>query len=215
MKGLLLAGILLLTTLQVNAKNLGHRLGGSAIKSLPENSLQVYRAVLLDLQNHKDFIYVEFDIQETLTGELIVMHDDNLQRMVPKETLRNIEQIPFTEIMKLCLIDSPKGLCYRIPTPKEVMIESVKGKLTKPIMIEIKNMTSIGKNNLIKTLNKYKNKLNLNIIISKKRFERMFTRKWCEDFSSNGYFVMETRKRKNPKSNNLCNQLTKEIKTLY
>ncbi len=66
----------------VNAGNLGHRLGGDIYK--PENTLYAYNKALKSLQNKKEFKNVEFDIRESKDGELIVFHDQTINRIVPK-----------------------------------------------------------------------------------------------------------------------------------
>jgi glycerophosphoryl diester phosphodiesterase len=94
MKQLLLATILTLVSLNLHALNLGHRASGGpneTFKDLPENSLTSMKKALLGnvgeraLQFHEDFLYLEFDIQETYDGEIVVFHDKTLKRMIPRQ----------------------------------------------------------------------------------------------------------------------------------
>ena len=78
------------------SRNLGHRVGagsGEFHKDLPENSLIAMKAALIGrdddppgifpLQFNSRFFYMEFDVQETADGELVVFHDKHIKRMIP------------------------------------------------------------------------------------------------------------------------------------
>ncbi len=189
---------------KATAVNYGHRLGADAISCLPENSLQLYRAVLAGLQHEKKFKYAEFDVRETSSGELVVFHDANFDRMTIKRHDSKLENTPFKEVRKYCLKNGPEGSCFQIPTPEEVLEVSVEHRLSKPLMIEIKSISDAGKTNLLTLAEKYKGKLDINFIISEKRFGKMFNEQWCGEFSTYGFIVMQTFKPKNPTTNNLC-----------
>lgn len=95
MRTLILIGLVAFQAMSMGSKspkNLGHRLGsgdGEYHSSIPENSLSALRAAALGvngetpIQYREDFLYYEFDVQETYDGELVLFHDSKLTRMLP------------------------------------------------------------------------------------------------------------------------------------
>ncbi|MCB0349412.1 MAG: hypothetical protein KDD37_11300 [Bdellovibrionales bacterium] len=93
--------ILLLALLQIGFANYGHRGcqdSTSYFNKFPENSmialtecLQGPNAIQLDPR----FTYLEFDVQETFDGKLVLFHDDGLTRIIDKK--ENVEAIKILE----------------------------------------------------------------------------------------------------------------------
>lgn len=111
---------------------IGHR---GASKTEPENTLKSFRKAI-ELQAD----YIEFDIQESKDGEIVVFHDYEISKITSKEGY--IKEMTLEELKQLDVGDGEK-----IPTLQET-IEITKGKIG--LQIEIK-VESIGKK-LIKML---------------------------------------------------------------
>lgn len=104
---------------------MGHR-GASAI--VPENTLKAFEKAI-DLK--ADFI--EFDVQETLDGELVIIHDDDIKRItghdgiISKMTLNELKMLDFGEGEK-------------IPTLEE-LVKLTKNKIKLNCEIKVKGIT--------------------------------------------------------------------------
>ena len=112
----------------MNANNkiiiMGHR---GASKIAPENTLKAFKeAIRLKADS------VEFDVQETLDGELVIIHDDNTLRTTGTEGI--INQMTVKELKKL---DFGKG--ERIPTLIE-LIELAKDKISLNCEIKVEGI---------------------------------------------------------------------------
>ncbi len=171
--------ILLLISTNIYAKNLGHRAGGGKkefYSHLPENSLAALEQSLLELQFEEDFLYLEFDIQETRDGEIVVFHDKTLRRMVnrkqnkealdkiakengfsyikKKMNLIHIYDLTYAQLQTLHLTDHPD---QKIPTLKEFLELSKEIGLRKPMSVEIKYLyTTRVKEKVIKVLEEFR-----------------------------------------------------------
>ncbi|MEM7165572.1 MAG: glycerophosphodiester phosphodiesterase family protein [Planctomycetota bacterium] len=142
----------LLTFTPLTAKNLGHRMGGDVYQ--PENTLYCYQKALAELQDSPEFHYVELDVQETKDGAIVVFHDTKtLKRLVPKssenmavlEPLLRVKKFGAIRIGDLTLAQVQRltlAKNARIPTLKMVLEASIRWKLTKPMLIEIKSLRS-------------------------------------------------------------------------
>lgn len=96
---------------------------------IPENSLAAFdRAV-----NAR--VPIELDVHRTADGEVIVFHDDNLQRMTGVD--RELSRVGFAELADYRLV----GTTERIPRLVEVL-DLVGGRV--PLLIEIKNRGRVG-----------------------------------------------------------------------
>lgn len=94
---------------------------------IPENSILSFLAAI------RRGLPIELDIHVTIDNEVVVFHDDNLQRMTGLNGL--IEEKNLQEIMKIRLLNTEQ----KIPTLKQVL-ELVSGSV--PLLIEIKNKES-------------------------------------------------------------------------
>jgi len=169
---------------QAFAGNLGHRLGSDYHKNLPENSLIVFEASILGwkgiepIMNRKKFKYAELDVSETLDGELIVFHDEDLTRMLPNNSLNSeiyksivlnvynrtgkkkkikdlkVKDLLKSEIQSLWLAGDHR---QHPPTLKQVLDMAKDLEITKPIAVELKYInTNSARDKLISQVLEYK-----------------------------------------------------------
>jgi glycerophosphoryl diester phosphodiesterase len=96
---------------------------------IPENSLLAFEKAVNNNYG------IEFDVQMTADGVLVVFHDDDMQRMTG--VVGDIREKTWEEIRNLRLI----GTQHKIPTFDE-MLNTVAGKT--PLVIEIKTHKNIG-----------------------------------------------------------------------
>ena len=137
--------------------NLGHRLG-ETITEEKENTIE--RMISnWRFQIERRFEYWEFDINETLDGKLIVFHDRELEdgTKIKDQTLEAI-RAKYNYIPELNQLFSMF---------KELNKHTVDGvKLIKPIMVEIKRLSSdAGRNELINSIKGFRATMNSNIAI--------------------------------------------------
>lgn len=105
-------------------RNIAHRGLHRKDKSVPENSLAAFKAAA-------DRGYgVEFDVHLTADNELVVFHDDTLNRMCGVEG--KIHDMTYDELQELKLAGTEEG----IPLLNEVL-EIIGGRV--PIILEIKH----------------------------------------------------------------------------
>jgi len=104
---------------------MGHR-GASAI--VPENTLKAFEKAI-DLKAD----YIEFDVQETLDGELVISHDEDIKRItghngiISKMTLDELKMLDFGESEK-------------IPTLEE-LVKLTKNRIKLNCEIKVKGIT--------------------------------------------------------------------------
>lgn len=96
---------------------------GQHDENLPENSLAAFRRAV------ENGYGIELDLQLSVDGEVMVMHDYNLRRMTGCDKM--LKELTAAELQKLHL----NGTEERVPTLKEVL-DIVKGKV--PLLIELK-----------------------------------------------------------------------------
>jgi len=139
--------LIILLSILANAENLGHRLGGDVYKY--ENTLVCYKKALKNLQQKKNFKYVEFDIRETKDHELVVFHDSKIERVIPKNKhnikilTRVLKKNKFEKIrIKDLTLKELRALSIakdvHVPTLGDILESSIKWNLKKPMHIEIK-----------------------------------------------------------------------------
>jgi len=103
---------------------MGHR---GASKIAPENTLKAFKeAIRLKADS------VEFDVQETLDGEIVIIHDDNTLRTAGTEGIVN--QMTLVELKKLNF-----GNGEQIPTLLE-LIELAKDKISLNCEIKVEGI---------------------------------------------------------------------------
>ncbi|BBM88057.1 glycerophosphodiester phosphodiesterase family protein [Candidatus Uabimicrobium amorphum] len=150
------------------AENWGHRAGVDHYTNLPENSLYILEKSLNTIQDNENFVYLEFDIQETFDGKIVVFHDKKLKRMLPNagdnreifsvlyqkqkfiERMKQlygktpkahdlkIADLTLSELKTLYLNGNKDNLQQRIPELSEFLASCEKHKLIKPMVVEIK-----------------------------------------------------------------------------
>ncbi|OUR96841.1 hypothetical protein A9Q84_10920 [Halobacteriovorax marinus] len=177
----------------ISAKNLGHRAGGGKkeyYSHLPENSLTALEHSIEGIQYRKDFLYLEFDIQETKDGEIVIFHDKYIKRMISykqnkleldriydelglssssrKRHKVKIQQLTFSQLRRLHLTDHPDQL---VPTLSEFIRVSKQQGLIKPMTVELKYIrTDAAKVKVIEMLKEFNESYmkNADIIFEKK-----------------------------------------------
>ena len=112
-------------------------------KMIPENSMLAFKAAI-----EKNYA-IEFDINITKDNQIVVFHDDDLNRLCNKK--ENIEDVSYDFLKDLNLYESNE----KIPLLKE-LLDQVAGKI--PLIIEIKKHKNIGllENILLEMLKEYK-----------------------------------------------------------
>lgn len=90
---------------------------------IPENSLSAFKAALAHGYG------IELDLHLTLDGELIVFHDDTLERLCGRRG--TVEEMTYKELKECCLL----GTSEKIPLFQEVL-SVVDGSV--PLLIELK-----------------------------------------------------------------------------
>lgn len=180
---IILTILIFMSILTAQAKNLGHRAGGGPKeywKSVPENSLLALEYSLIGnkvkeaSQNSDEFLYLEFDVQETYDHKLVIFHDEFIKRMIPNsgynkaiyskilkskafkkrfpkfkriKRFLTIKHFTYEELRQFRL--KGEGL-QSVPTFKSFLELSKKLKLKKPMSIEIKKIrTRAAKEKLI------------------------------------------------------------------
>ena len=110
---------------------------------IPENSMLAFKAAI-----EKNYA-IEFDINITKDNQIVVFHDDDLNRLCNKK--ENIEDVSYDFLKDLNLYESNE----KIPLLKE-LLDEVAGKI--PLIIEIKKHKNIGllENILLEMLKEYK-----------------------------------------------------------
>lgn len=118
---------------------IGHR----GCKNILENTLE---SILYSISLGVDGI--EFDIYSCKTGEIVVNHDENLNRFALKNSFylnnifqKNIKELTWDEISKVDLIDKNKKI-YKIPKLKHVLKNPQVYASKILINIEIKDLIS-------------------------------------------------------------------------
>lgn len=105
-------------------RNFAHRGLHTEDKSVPENSLEAFRQA-------RDAGYgIELDVQLSKDGELVVFHDDTLDRVCGVEG--RVDEKDFAELRELSLC----GTEQRMPLLAEVL-ELINGSV--PLIVELKN----------------------------------------------------------------------------
>ncbi|WP_164848369.1 glycerophosphodiester phosphodiesterase family protein [Halobacteriovorax sp. HLS] len=172
--------ILLLSSCSLFAKNLGHRAGGGKgeyFDYLPENSIAALQASLSTIQDRSDFLYLEFDIQETKDGEIVIFHDKYIKRMISYKQNKQeldiiyneigassfqrrfnnirIAELTFEQLRRLRLTNHPD---QQVPTLDEYLETSKDYGLLKPMSVEVKYLqTDVAKLKVINKLEEFNN----------------------------------------------------------
>ncbi len=201
--------ILLIIPFSGQAKNLGHRSGGGPQefhKDVAENSLLALKFSLegrdgeIPIQDSDEFLYLEFDVQETKDQKLVIFHDKTLIRMIPNigrnrdlyEELLNSEdfkrRIPFyrrfasgLKVSDLYLEDLKRfwlndSFSQKIPTLEEFLNYLEKYQIRKPVAIEIKYLrTDKARAELLRQLSHFnKEYMQKNLITHLEGFDMPF-----------------------------------------
>ena len=112
---------------------------------IPENSIQAFKNAM-----EKNYA-IEFDINITIDKQIVIFHDDDLNRLCNKK--EKIEEVTYDFLKDLKLYESDE----KIPLLKELLVE-ISGKIL--LVIEIKKHKNIGilENKLVDLLENYKGK---------------------------------------------------------
>lgn len=145
-----------------DGENIAHRGLHKADKTVPENSLAAFRAAV------ESGYGVELDVHLTADGELVVFHDDSLQRMCGVEG--RVEDMSLAALRKLKLLGTEEG----IPTLDEVLAV-IGGKV--PIILEIKR----GSHNDELCLRVYETLVNYSGDVCVESFDPTIVRWWYKN----------------------------------
>lgn len=105
-------------------RNFAHRGLHSEDKSVPENSLEAFKQA-------RDAGYgMELDVQLSKDGELVVFHDDTLERVCGVD--KRVDELDYAQLKELSLC----GTQQRIPLFAE-LLQLVDGSV--PLIVELKN----------------------------------------------------------------------------
>ncbi len=104
---------------------IGHR-GASVIA--PENTLKAFKKAI-ELKAD----YIEFDVQETLDGELVIVHDEDIKRITGRDGI--ISKMTLNELK---MLDFGEG--EKIPTLKE-LVKLTKNRIKLNCEIKVEKIT--------------------------------------------------------------------------
>lgn len=135
-------------------KNLvsAHR-GGSGIENYPENCIET-----MDFLFQKGIQIFEIDVAHTKDQQLILMHDNSLQRTSTGR--QDVNQISLNQIKEYFLVDDfGNKTPYKIPT----FTEALQWGYTKPIYFMVDIKKSVSYQQLIEEIRK--NKMQHNVVL--------------------------------------------------
>ena len=118
-----------------------HR-GGSGIKSYPENCIETFDYLF------KNGIQIfEIDVAETKEGNLVLMHDNSLQRTSTGR--QDVNQVTLNQLKEYFLVDDfDNKTSFKIPTFKEAL----KWGKNKPIYFMVDIKKGVDYNDIIKEI---------------------------------------------------------------
>ena len=156
-----------------NLRNIGHRLGASGTKL--ENTVEGLLQSIEKVSNRK-FKYWEFDIRESLDGEIYVFHDDEINT---SEGLIDTDKLTYSEIKEI-------GKKTGVNIPKFTKVVSILESRDEQVMVEVKNLKSDeARRTLISTIS---GKPNWKLMATPERFSNSFPansreywKKYCEE----------------------------------
>ncbi len=156
-----------------NLRNIGHRLGASGTKL--ENTVEGLLQSIEKVSNRK-FKYWEFDIRESLDGEIYVFHDDEINT---SEGLIDTDKLTYSEIKEI-------GKKTGVNIPKFTKVVSILESRDEQVMVEVKNLKSDdARRTLISTIS---GKPNWKLMATPDRFSNSFPansreywKKYCEE----------------------------------
>lgn len=127
----------------LDGKFIAHRGLFSMNGSSPENSLPAFRRAA------EKGLPIELDVHLTSDGEIVVIHDDNVERMTGRDA--SVAELTLAQVQQLSLL----GGSERIPTLKSVLAE-IDGRV--PLVVEVKNEGKVGalEDEVARTLKQYK-----------------------------------------------------------
>ena len=142
-----------------NLRNIGHRLGASGTKL--ENTVEGLLQSIEKVSNRK-FKYWEFDIRESLDGEIYVFHDDEINT---SEGLIDTDKLTYSEIKEI-------GKKTGVNIPKFTKVVSILESRDEQVMVEVKNLKSDdARRTLISTIS---GKPNWKLMATPDRFSNSF-----------------------------------------
>jgi len=166
-------------------KNIGHRLGGDLYQ--PGDTLYSLRHLIAQADHDPKLQYLEYDIQETRDGRLVVFHDiPSIARIVPA-TRHNLQilsnLLKYKPLKRIRIhdltLDQIRHLRLdhnaTIPTLQDVLRYTREHNITHPQHIEIKRLyTDSARERLIATVEKYRDHLPLELIAFRRNYELSF-----------------------------------------
>ncbi len=183
--------------------NLGHRLGGDVFTEHSENTLQLFRKSIAELESHSDYLYSECDLQETADHHIVIFHDRDLRGLVP-DTLYNRQTLDVEEIghQKICELTLSQVKRLRladgqsIPTLEETLATALELDLQKPLILEIKFFHSDrGRQAALDIASRFKDQADFEINFSafRRNLSRSFDHPptWLAKFQDKGFRIYQ------------------------
>ena len=184
--------------------NQGHRLGGDVIKAFPENTLEVFRQAIEELESNEEYSYTECDLRETSDHQVALFHDWDLDRLVP-DTAENraaigAAEINSTIVFKDLTLEQIKKLKLhndcQIPSLEEFFSCAAELKPSKPILLEIKLFHSPEAcSQVIEMAREFRDETGLEVhflaFIRNIKHSHPKPRQWLAEFKSAGFRVYQ------------------------
>ena len=193
------------------APNHGHRLGGDILNTYPENTLEVFRLAIDEIESNRQYQYSECDLRETKDHQIVIFHDADLSRLVP-DTPENrsalgveeiddsisIEDLTLQQVQNLRL----GGGC-QIPTLEQFFDCVKETNPQKPILLEIKFLHSEPCcQRVIEMTRDFRDETGFDVnflaFIYAISYSHSEPRAWLDDFKAAGFRVYQACRPKTP-----------------
>jgi len=196
--------------------NQGHRLGGDVIQTYPENTLEVFRLAIEQLESNDQFAYTECDLRETKDNQIVLFHDWDLARLVPDTDANRqalgVEAIDESVLLKDLTIQQIQGLRLKngckVPTLEQFFACAKELRPEKPILLELKLLqTEEACSRVIELAQQFRDESGLEVhflsFIRNINRSHPHPRKWLNEFRQAGFRVYQAYRPKTP-SFDLC-----------
>ncbi|NHZ84338.1 MAG: hypothetical protein GWP19_00465 [Planctomycetia bacterium] len=192
-----ISNIIISALIAIGVFNIGHRLGGNMINEYPENTIECLQLFLGRYSDDPHFSYLELDVQETKDSNLVIFHDNTIERIIPLDKFGNdtlLAKYINTKKESYNMIDFSKNELMNfkldernthISNLEQILsfLDSI--NFNKEILVEIKLLkTDKSKQHLIDIIDKYNNNLKIKLMADVYHYQYSFTNPevWCSEF---------------------------------